>query len=136
MIQNDFALVQVWNGDARLGKSESDDPERWTFVFPDEGANLWMDTWAIAAGTQHPDSAHEFIDFMLTPEVGIKEVDYIGYPTGLVGQVELARRMELDMSDLIFPDLQVLRRLVAAEITESQERLVQIYGRMQARAGA
>jgi spermidine/putrescine transport system substrate-binding protein len=136
MIQNDFALVQVWNGDARLGKSESDDPERWTFVFPDEGANLWMDTWAIAAGTQHPDSAHEFIDFMLTPEVGIREVDYIGYPTGLVGQVELARRMELDMSDLIFPDLQVLRRLVAAEITESQERLVQIYGRMQARAGA
>lgn len=136
IVQNDFALLQVWNGDCRTGMSESDDPDRWKFVFPDEGANLWMDTWAIAAGCQHPDSAHAFIDFMLTPKVGIKEVDWNGYPTGLVGQVDLAEQMELDMIDLIFPKQQILDRLVAAEITESQERLVKILGRMQAKAGA
>jgi spermidine/putrescine transport system substrate-binding protein len=95
-----------------------------------------MDTWAIASGSQHPDSAHEFIDFMLSPDVGIREVDYNGYPTGLVGQAVLAKEMELDMIDLIFPDRHVLERLVAAEITESQERLVKIWGRMQAKAGA
>ena len=41
-----------------------------------------MDNWAIAAGAQHPEAAHAFIDFLLTPENQLTNVAYIGYHTG------------------------------------------------------
>ena len=136
IVQADFTLMQSYNGDARQGMINSDDPERWKFVFPTPTANIWMDTWAIARGTQHPDSAHAFINYMLQPGVGAKEMDYNGYPTGLVGQEAKAHTMKVDLPELIFPSPEVLDRLTAADINSAQGRLVDILNRVQAKAGA
>ncbi|WKK72153.1 TOBE domain-containing protein [Rathayibacter oskolensis] len=52
--QNTQVLVQSWNGDARLGKLNSEDPERWKWVLGSPTTELWMDNWAIAAGPRTP----------------------------------------------------------------------------------
>ena len=135
IVQADFALLQTYNGDARFAMLEAED-KRWKFVFPTPTANLWMDTWAIAAGCQRPDSAHAFIDFMLRPSVGAKEMAYIGYPTGLHGQRERATEMKLPMRDLIFPAQTVLDRLTPGVLSSAQPHLVRILGRAQAKAGS
>ncbi|KAA1424523.1 spermidine/putrescine ABC transporter substrate-binding protein [Mumia zhuanghuii] len=135
VIQNEMALLQMYNGDARLAFSESDDADRWRFVYPTPTANLWVDTWALARGAQHVDSAHAFIDFMLDPEVAIGEVDWNGYPTGVAGQRALAEEWELDMLDLIFPPEKVVARLTPAELTDAQDRLTSILEQVQAKAG-
>ena len=74
--------MQAWNGDARLGILESPDPDRWQWVLPGPETEIWMDNWAIAAGAPHPEAAHAFIDYVLTPENALAELDYIGYHTG------------------------------------------------------
>ncbi|GAA3680933.1 spermidine/putrescine ABC transporter substrate-binding protein [Nocardioides ginsengisoli] len=135
IVQRDFALMQCYNGDARLGIGESD-YEHWRFVYPTPTANLWMDTWAIAAGCQHPDNAHAWINFMLEPEVGYRDMDYNGYPTGLKGQRELAVRRDVDMVDLVFPPAEVMNRLTAGVLTEAQATLVDILNEVKAVAGA
>ena len=66
MIQGSFTLLHAFNGDARQGLTEVKDPENWKFVFPTPSANLWMDCWAIATGAPHPDSAHAFINQMIS----------------------------------------------------------------------
>ena len=38
-------------------------------VYPEEGAYLFMDNWAVMKGTEHYDEAMEFINFMLDSEV-------------------------------------------------------------------
>ena len=136
LVQGQFALMQAWNGDVRLGLLEVDDPDRWRFVFPTPTANLWMDTWAIAKGAKHPDAAYAFINYMLQPEVGMKEMEYIGYPTGLIGQKEMATQNDLPMTDLVYPDQAVLDRLTPSEVNDASQRLVKIFNRMQAGAAA
>ncbi|MDR0662069.1 MAG: extracellular solute-binding protein [Holosporales bacterium] len=39
------------------------------FVFPREGAALWMDVMAIPKGAPHPNNAHAFIAYLLHPRV-------------------------------------------------------------------
>lgn len=135
IVQNELALLQMYNGDARLAITESDDPDRWRFVYPTPTANLWVDTWAIARGAQHVDAAHAFINFMLDPETAIGEVDWNGYPTGIAGQRALAEEWELDMLDLIFPPDDVVSRLTPAELTDAQDRLTAILEHVQSKAG-
>ncbi|WP_158087183.1 extracellular solute-binding protein [Mycobacterium aquaticum] len=134
LAQRQFALMQAFNGDVRLALLEDDDPDRWRFVFPTPTANLWMDTWAIAKGAQHPDAAYAFINYMLEAKVGMKEMEHIGYPTGLIGQRELAAQNEVPMLDLIYPTQATLDRLTPSEVTDATGRLVKIFNRMQAGA--
>ncbi|MUL81434.1 MULTISPECIES: PotD/PotF family extracellular solute-binding protein [unclassified Mycolicibacterium] len=136
LAQRQFALMQAFNGDVRLALLEDDDPDRWRFVFPTPTANLWMDTWAIAKGAQHPDAAYAFINYMLEPEAGMKEMEYIGYPTGLIGQRQLAMQNEVPMIDLIYPTQTTLDRLTPGEVTDATARLVKIFNRVQAGAAA
>ncbi len=136
IIQGSMTLVHAFNGDARRGYLEAENPERWKWVFPTPTANRWMDTWAIPVGVQHPDAAYAFINFMLQPDQALKDVDYIGYSTGLTGQRELAEAAGLKMLDVLFPPAEILDRLVTLEITEASGAWVDMYGAMQAKAGA
>ena len=135
IVQRDFTLMQCYNGDACLGIDEGD-YDGWKFVFPEPTANLWMDNWAIATGSQHPDNAHAWINFMLEPEVGFKDMVYNGYPTGLKGQRELAEKRDVDMIDLIFPADEVMDRLTAGLLTKAQGTLVKILNEVKAVAGS
>lgn len=135
IVQRDFALMQCYNGDARLGIDEGD-YDQWKFVYPAPTANLWMDTWAIAAGCQHPDNAHAWINFMLEPQVAYREVNYNGYPTGVKGQREEAEARKLAMPGLVFPPEDVMARLTTGLVTEAQETLVDILNEVKAVAGS
>jgi spermidine/putrescine transport system substrate-binding protein len=134
--QGTFALMQSFNGDARQGMLSASDPERWKFVFPTPTANLWMDNWALATGAQHPDAAYAFINHMMTPEVALHEVDYIGYHTGVKDLKEAALAEDMELPDLVFPPQKVLDRLTAGVLNNGQERRVQILNKMESRAGA
>src|SRR5690606_8563032 len=39
------------------------------YSIPREGANLWFDTLAIPADASHVEEAHQFLDYLLRPEV-------------------------------------------------------------------
>jgi spermidine/putrescine transport system substrate-binding protein len=134
MSQGSFSLMQAFNGDARQGILDADDPDRWEFVFPTPSANLWMDNWCIATGAPHPDAAHTFIDWIIAPDQALVECDYIGYPTG--SEVFLDKEVEdgFDLPELIFPTQEVLDRLTASEF-KGMEARTNILTDAQARSG-
>lgn len=136
MIQGSFSLLQAFNGDARQGLGEVSDPENWKFVFPTPSANLWTDCWAIATGAPHPDSAHAFINQMISPETAVEQLDYIGYPIGTKGLAEQAKEADLDQQELIFPAQKVLDRLEPSKQTPADQIRTKIYADAQARSGA
>lgn len=136
MIQGSFTLLQAFNGDARQGLSEVPNPDDWKFVFPTPSANLWMDNWSIATGAPHPDSAHAFINQMISPETAVDQLDYIGYPIGTKGLAEAAKQADLSEQDLIFPTQEVLDRLEPSKQTPADQIRTQIYADAQARSGA
>ena len=136
MIQGSFTLLHAFNGDARQGLTEVKDPENWKFVFPTPSANLWMDCWAIATGAPHPDSAHAFINQMISPDTAVDQLDYIGYPIGTKGLAEQAKKADLDQQDLIFPPQKVLDRLEPSKQTPADQIRTKILTDAQARSGA
>ena len=136
MIQGSFTLLHAFNGDARQGLTEVKDPENWKFVFPTPSANLWMDCWAIATGAPHPDSAHAFINQMISPDTAVDQLDYIGYPIGTKGLAEQAKKADLDQQDLIFQAQKVLDRLEPSKQTPADQIRTKILTDAQARSGA
>lgn len=131
-----FALMQAFNGDVRQGLLASDKPDAWKFVYPTPTANLWMDTWAIARGAQNIDAAYAFIDYILQPEVSFREVDYIGYSTGIKGLAEMAAAHEFAYPEIVFPDAEIIQRLTPSELNSATNEQIAILNRMMAKAGA
>lgn len=72
-------LAVVWNGDAVRAIEESKD--RLAFVIPQEGSIGWVDCMVIPAEAPHAALAHQFIDYILDPEVGAKLSDFTKYAT-------------------------------------------------------
>ncbi len=77
----DIWIALGWNGDfsSIKGNKGSEDT---VYIIPSEGSEFWVDTWAIPKDAPHPDAAHAFINFILTPAVQAKETDYTYYASG------------------------------------------------------
>ncbi|GIL33946.1 spermidine/putrescine ABC transporter substrate-binding protein [Phycicoccus sp. DTK01] len=129
-------LMQCWNGDARIGIQNSKDPEKWQWVLGSPTTELWMDNWAIAAGAPHPEAAHAFIDYVLTPENQLKNVDYIGYHTGAKDIEESAKKAGFDMLDMVFFTPEQIATMKTGEVNDAQQRTVDIWNKAKAAAGA
>ncbi|WP_322411752.1 polyamine ABC transporter substrate-binding protein [Microbacterium invictum] len=134
--QGTQVLMQAWNGDARLGLLESSEPDRWQWVLPGPVTELWMDNWAIAAGAPHPEAAHAFINFSMTPENLALNLDYIGYNVGGKDMEQAAVDAGLEFTDMIFFTPQQLESMREQTLNDSQTTRVEIWNEMKAAAGA
>ena len=61
----DFVVGSYWSGSAERAMGMGLPVE---FVVPEEGAIGWLDGLSIAAGSQNPEAAHAFIDWMIDPD--------------------------------------------------------------------
>jgi len=134
--QASAALVQSYNGDARTGMAESKDPERWQWVLGSPATELWMDNWAIAKGAPHPEAAHAFIDYIISPDVQLDQIDYIGYDTGVQGVQQEAEQAGLERLDMVFFEEAQLKTMHEGRFSSAQERIVSIWNATKAAAGA
>ena len=69
LISEEVWLGPIWNGDFLVAEEENDSL---AFVFPEEGALLWVDSFVIPSGAENVDNAHAFINFMLRPEIAVR----------------------------------------------------------------
>ncbi|MBD8024666.1 polyamine ABC transporter substrate-binding protein [Microbacterium gallinarum] len=132
IVQGSQVLMQSWNGEARLGMQESGDLDRWQWVLPGPQTELWMDNWAIATGAPHPEAAHAFIDYSMSPESLALNLDYIGYNVG-------GKDMDtsgIELSEFIFFTPEQLETMHEQELNDSQTTRVEIHNEMKAAAGA
>ncbi|THG33349.1 polyamine ABC transporter substrate-binding protein [Naasia lichenicola] len=133
--QDGRALAHCWNGDARLGILNNADPDKYKWVWPAEGGNLWQDNWAIVKGAPNEEAAYAFIDYILDPEVSLKELTYVGYNTGIEGIEEAATEAGVDRPDLIFISDEIMSKLEYSEMKDTDEEVIAIYNELKAAAG-
>ncbi|WP_175787802.1 extracellular solute-binding protein [Burkholderia anthina] len=82
----DVCAAVAYSGDAQTAKLQAKAAGRkfdLTFVIPKEGAPLWVDMFAIPAGSPHKDNAMKFIDFMLRADVSATQTNELKYPTSV-----------------------------------------------------
>ncbi|MGP6147920.1 ABC transporter substrate-binding protein [Priestia flexa] len=79
LLANEEAAVGlVWSGDASEIMSENEDLD---YVVPEEGSNLWFDNMVIPKTAKNVEGAHQFMNFMLDPEIAARNAEYVGYST-------------------------------------------------------
>ena len=59
------------------------------FYMPESGTNLFIDSMCVPKGSKNKQAAEMFINFMLEPEVGYINSDYVGYSTPNAKSFEL-----------------------------------------------
>ena len=75
-VNEEVYVGAIWNGDAYVAWEEN---ENLKFIYPEEGAMIWIDSFAIPVKATHPENAHKFINFMLRPEVSAAVVEEFRY---------------------------------------------------------
>ena len=78
MRNGDAWLTICWSGD---GKQLNSDMPEIAYVLGKEGGEIWSDYWAIPKSSERKAAAYALINFMLDPNVNVKEVLAHGYPT-------------------------------------------------------
>ena len=66
-------LVHCYSGDAAMCAV---DHENIDYFLPKEGAQLWVDGFLLASDSNQVEEAHQFVTFMLRPEVAARCADY------------------------------------------------------------
>ena len=86
-----------------------------------------------------PTVTHAAVDTAgLLPKVSIKDLDFHGYNSGLKNMSQLLKELKPDLKygDMIFFGDDQVKQMRTQEINTSQDRLVDIYNKVHAAAGA
>ncbi len=138
LTQGNYALSQVWNGDARQGlisvEDAGDDPARYKWAVGAPETELWMDNWCIAKGASNLDAAYDFINFILDADNSLTEIEFHGFNTGLKGIEEKAA--DMSYKEMVFFTNEEVDRMRPQTLNSAQDRLVDIYNKTKAKAGA
>ena len=94
------------------------------YVIPKEGTQMWFDQMAIPADSRNVDEAHEFINFIMEPEVIAKASDYVFYANGNLASQPLLNP-EILNDPAIYPTPEVLDKLFLSHPYDARtQRLV------------
>ena len=131
-LQGEVSVGMQWSGSAHRAKSENPDLQ---FIFPKEGAVLWMDNYVIPKGAANKEAAHKFIDFLLRPESAKEVIEIMGFSMPNEG-VKALLSPELASDPSIFPPSEEINKGVlqadvgpAVEIYEKYWNLLKTGGK-------
>lgn len=113
LANGDICVAVGWSGDvlqARDRAAEADAGVQVEYTIPNQGALMWFDNMAIPADAKNVDEAHEFLNYLLRPEVMAKASNYVYYANGNAASKEFL--VEDVINDpAIYPDDDTLARL-------------------------
>jgi len=89
LISGDVWIAQLWNGDTEQAKVEQ---PAISYILPREGSSIWTDSMLIPRTAPHKRAAHEFINYVLRPEVGAEISNFTGYGSPNQSALALMKR--------------------------------------------
>lgn len=113
LVGGETCLAQAWSGEAQLAQQRAQEVGKnihIRYVVPKEGGTLWIDAMVIPKGAPHPKAAHQFINFMMKPEICARIANAI--------QLAIANTAALPLIDAqiredktIYPDMETMAKL-------------------------
>lgn len=85
LANGDICLAVGWSGDvlqARDRAAEADNGVTVEYSIPKEGALMWFDQMAIPTDAPHKEEAHEFLNYIMRPDVMAKASNFVYYANG------------------------------------------------------
>ena len=105
MIGGEAAVGVIYSGEMLYIQEESAGADfTLEYVVPEEGTNIWIDSWVIPANARNKENAEKWIDFLCRPDIAKKNFDYITYSTPNKGAYDMLDD-DLKNNKALFPDV-------------------------------
>ena len=108
MLAENASIAVMYSGDAT---ELVDSDEKFAYVTPKEGTNLWFDSMVIPSNAKNKENAYKLIDFLIRKESFSKNMEYTYYAVSnreVMSENELINSM-LDIADEELRKLEVFR---------------------------
>lgn len=134
LANGDICLAVGYSGDVLQAKRRAEEAKNEVeiqYIIPREGALMWFDSFAIPADAKNVAEAHEFINYMMRPDVAAANTNFVSYASG-----NLAAKQQVDPAILnnpgIYPDEATFKRLFTntAYDERSQRAITRLWTRV------
>lgn len=127
LANGEICLAYGYSGDvfiAQYAAEEAEQGHEIAYVIPEEGALKWFDMFAIPADAPNPQAAHQFIDFMMRPDIAAANTNYVYYASGNLTALDMIED-EVKTDPSIYPTPEVAAKLftINAHTPDYDERL-------------
>lgn len=85
MSAENAAIALCYSGEAA---SAMDVNSNLDYIVPDEGSNLWIDSWFIPATCKNKTGAYEFLNYLCSDEVAQANFEYVYYASPILSVIE------------------------------------------------
>jgi putrescine transport system substrate-binding protein len=106
LASGEICLVVGFSGDIKQAQKHAAEAKGGVdigYVIPKEGAQLWFDNLAIPKDARHVAEAHEFINFLMKPEIAAKNTNFIAYANGNLASQKFVDKAIID-DPTVYPD--------------------------------
>jgi putrescine transport system substrate-binding protein len=113
LASGEICLVVGFSGDIKQAQKRAAEVKGGAdigYAIPKEGAQLWFDNLAIPKDARHVAEAHEFINYLLKPEVAAKNTNFIAYANGNLASQKFVDKAILD-DPTVYPDQAIMNSL-------------------------
>ena len=127
LANGDICMAVGYSGDILQAMKRAEEAKNGVeiaFLIPREGAVMWFDVLAIPADAPHPAEAHEFINYLLRPDVAAANSNLVNFASGVLDARPLVKP-EIGKNPGIYPDDATLQRLFTnTAYDEKAQRIV------------
>lgn len=130
----EICLVVGWSGDIKQAQKRAQEAKTKVdigYAIPKEGAQMWFDNFAIPKDARNVAEAHEFINYMMDPQVAAKNSNFISYANGnLASQKFIDKAVLEDRS--VYPDAETMKSLyiITARDQKTQRLMNRLWTRV------
>lgn len=126
LANGDICLALGYSGDVIQARNRARDAKNGNeigYTIATEGAQMWFDEMAIPADAKHVAEAHEFLNYIMRPEVIAKASNFVSYANGnLASQQFVDDSVKGDKS--VYPDAGVLQKLYVKKSYDSKTQRI------------
>jgi putrescine transport system substrate-binding protein len=126
LANGDICVAVGWSGDifqARDRAAEAEQGVEVNYVIPPEGAYMWFDQMAVPADAKNLAEAHEFLNYIMRPEVAAKASNYVVYANGNKASQALIDK-EITGDPAVFPDDATMAKLFTTTPADPKDQRV------------
>jgi putrescine transport system substrate-binding protein len=126
LANGDICLAVGFSGDifqARDRAAEANQGVEIAYSIPSEGTEMWFDQMAVPADAKNVAEAHEFLNYIMRPEVIAKASNFVVYANGNKASQEFVDKEILD-DPAVYPDEPTLAKLFTVTAATPKEQRV------------
>lgn len=127
LANGDICMAVGYSGDILQAMKRAEEAKNGVeiaFLIPREGALMWFDVIAIPADAPHPNEAHEFINYLMRPDVAAANSNHVFFASGGQAARHLVKK-EIGENPGIYPDDATFQRLFTnTAYDEKAQRIV------------